>query len=117
MDSGTGDVAGMVELNKKEVIMPGGDRKGPMGEGPMTGRGLGLCAGNDTPGSATEINQGRGMGRGFGRGMGRGFGRANRHGQPRGWGFRFRMRDLYTEQEAPREQIKSNKVKKKKKSK
>jgi hypothetical protein len=26
--------------------MPGGDRTGPMGSGPMTGRGAGYCAGN-----------------------------------------------------------------------
>lgn len=30
--------------------MPRGDRTGPSGEGPMTGRGLGLCSGSDTPG-------------------------------------------------------------------
>ena len=39
--------------------MPGGDGTGPMGRGPMTGRGLGPC--------------GRGLGRGSG--FGRGFGR------------------------------------------
>ncbi len=45
--------------------MPRFDETGPMGQGPMTGRGLGPC--------------GRGIGfkRGFGRGLGRGF----------GWGF------------------------------
>lgn len=92
--------------------MPGGDKKGPMGEGPMTGRGLGLCAGNDTPGSATDINQGRGMGRGLGRGFGRGSGRR----QSRGWGFRFRMRDNYPEPVAGSpDQDNSKKVKKKKK--
>src|SRR5690606_29649890 len=30
--------------------MPRGDGTGPMGEGPMTGRGAGLCAGNVQPG-------------------------------------------------------------------
>lgn len=30
--------------------MPGGDRTGPAGAGPMTGRGLGYCAGYDAPG-------------------------------------------------------------------
>ena len=34
--------------------MPGQDRTGPLGQGPLTGRGLGPC--------------GRGFGRGFGRG-------------------------------------------------
>jgi len=38
--------------------MPGIDKTGPLGQGPMTGRGMGLC--------------GRGMG--YGRGFGRGFG-------------------------------------------
>jgi len=40
--------------------MPGQDRTGPLGQGPLTGRGLGPC--------------GRGMGRGLGMGRGRGFG-------------------------------------------
>jgi hypothetical protein len=30
--------------------MPGGDRTGPMGAGPMTGRGLGLCGEYGAPG-------------------------------------------------------------------
>lgn len=30
--------------------MPGGDRTGPMGVGPMTGRGMGYCAGFAVPG-------------------------------------------------------------------
>lgn len=30
--------------------MPGGDRTGPMGFGPMTGRGAGYCAGYSVPG-------------------------------------------------------------------
>lgn len=30
--------------------MPGGDRTGPRGAGPITGRGLGFCAGYDVPG-------------------------------------------------------------------
>jgi len=59
--------------------MPFGDGTGPLGQGPMTGRGLGYCAGNGTPGRF----YGRGFGRGWGRGMGRGFGR----GMGRGWGF------------------------------
>lgn len=41
--------------------MPRGDRTGPMGQGPRTGRGMGFCAGNDVPGCAS----GRGFGRGF----------------------------------------------------
>lgn len=53
--------------------MPYGDRTGPEGRGPRTGRGLGYCAGYDSPGYTRGV--GRGMGRGFGRGRGRGFGR------------------------------------------
>ena len=30
--------------------MPRGDRTGPAGEGPKTGRGMGRCAGNKNPG-------------------------------------------------------------------
>ncbi len=43
--------------------MPGGDGTGPMGMGPMTGRGIGYCAGNPVSGYA---NAGFGMGRGRG---------------------------------------------------
>ncbi len=53
--------------------MPGGDGSGPMGMGPMTGRGAGYCAGYATPGFAN-----RGPGFGFwGGGRGRGRGRRN----------------------------------------
>ncbi len=46
--------------------MPGGDRTGPMGQGPRTGRGMGLCAGNTAPGFATAMGRGmRGRGRGW----------------------------------------------------
>jgi len=49
--------------------MPGGDRTGPAGAGPMTGRRLGYCSGSAAPGYA----YGRG---GFGGGFGGGFSRA-----------------------------------------
>ncbi len=52
--------------------MPAGDRTGPMGQGPMTGRKMGFCQGNDTPGC---MNNRSGLGRGLGLGRGRGFGR------------------------------------------
>ena len=65
--------------------MPGGDRTGPMGMGPMTGRAAGYCAGYPVPGFANPF-PGRGFGVGFGRGMGwgwwgrgRGFGRGWAH--------------------------------------
>ena len=48
--------------------MPGGDRTGPMGAGPRTGRGAGYCGGASAPGFLSA-----GLGRGwFGRGGGRG---------------------------------------------
>jgi len=59
--------------------MPGGDGTGPMGQGSMTGRGMGYCAGFGVPGFMNP-----GFGRGFGRRrFGRGFGR--------GIGWRWRM--------------------------
>ncbi len=54
--------------------MPRGDRTGPAGMGPMTGRGAGFCAGYNVPGF---MNSGGGCGywgRGRGMGRGRGFG-------------------------------------------
>jgi hypothetical protein len=52
--------------------MPQGDRTGPNGQGPMTGRRMGYCSGNNVPGC---INSG------FGRGMGRGRGFRARYAQ------------------------------------
>jgi hypothetical protein len=57
--------------------MPRGDRSGPMGMGPKTGRGAGFCAGFDSPGYENPTPQ-YGMGWGGGgrrrRQRGRGFG-------------------------------------------
>jgi len=50
--------------------MPAGNKTGPQGMGPRTGRGAGYCAGNDSPGYANQ-----GFGSGYGSGFGRGFGR------------------------------------------
>jgi len=76
-------------------IMPRGNRRGPEGMGPMTGRGLGNCAGNSAPGfendSATP-RWGLGFNRGFG-GRGRGFGNGNGRGAGRGFGRRFEWED------------------------
>ena len=58
--------------------MPWGDRSGPAGAGPMTGRGAGYCAGYSVPG---YMNPGYGLGFGPGRGAGWGRGRAG----GRGW--------------------------------
>ncbi len=54
--------------------MPRGDRTGPGGMGPMTGRAAGFCAGFSVPGFANSASGygGFGLGRGFGRGLGRG---------------------------------------------
>lgn len=53
--------------------MPGFNRTGPAGAGPMTGRQLGRCTDNleNFPGRGNR-NFRRGFGRGFGRGGGRG---------------------------------------------
>lgn len=63
--------------------MPSGNRTGPMGQGPRTGRAFGFCSGYDTPGYTK--GSGTAMGRGFGRGMGRGRG----FGQGRNFGSFF----------------------------
>ncbi|MCF8231851.1 MAG: DUF5320 domain-containing protein [Bacteroidales bacterium] len=84
--------------------MPGFDRKGPEGRGPMTGRKLGKCTGHDTDekenredirglGLANRWGQqrpprGRGGGRRPARGRGFAKGRGNANG------FRFRGGDL-----------------------
>ena len=58
--------------------MPGGDRTGPGGLGPMTGRAAGFCAGYSAPGYANPVGGRLGMGFRRGRGYGRG----------PGWGYR-----------------------------
>jgi len=67
--------------------MARGDKSGPMGQGPMTGRGLGYCAGYDSPGFTNGFGGGRGQGRGFGGGRGQGRGFGGGHTQGRGFGF------------------------------
>ena len=54
--------------------MPRGDKTGPQGAGPKTGRASGYCAGYSVPGYMNPVS-------GYGRGWGRGFGR--RHGRGR----------------------------------
>lgn len=62
--------------------MPGGDRTGPWGEGPMTGRGMGFCRG--AWGGGSDAGQ-YGAPRAFGGGWGRGWRRCfNATGLP-GW--------------------------------
>jgi hypothetical protein len=67
--------------------MPGLNRKGPLGEGPMTGKKMGRCNPENRGKTEEEITQNRnpessepnktmgwGLGRGRGRGLGRGLG-------------------------------------------
>lgn len=77
--------------------MPGLNRRGPNGEGPMTGRKMGRCNPDNKGKTDDEIlqnrnetNQGQGnfFGRGLGRGKGRGFGKGL--GLGRGQAMRFR---------------------------
>ena len=60
--------------------MPGGDRTGPNGMGPMTGRSLGYCS-NRGNGFIGRLGRFCGFGRGFGAGRGAG------RGWNRGYGF------------------------------
>ncbi len=62
--------------------MPRGNRTGPAGDGPRTGRSLGICSGYDIPGFMQP-----GPGMGFGRGLG------FRHGAGpgSGWGLGLRQ--------------------------
>ncbi len=77
--------------------MPRGDRTGPWGLGPRTGRGAGYCNGYPVPGF---MNPAYGFGRGMGVGRGRGMGRRFAYGffppsfgygwlPPAGWGAPF----------------------------
>jgi hypothetical protein len=66
--------------------MPRGDRTGPFGEGPMTGRAAGYCGGNAYAGFVSRPAAGRpgaGLGMGYRRGGGRGVGG--------GFGYRHRF--------------------------
>ena len=74
--------------------MPAGDRTGPWGAGPRTGRGFGYCSGYSAPGYMSPgpgmglgrgFGRGLGLGRGYGRGLGMGRGRRFRH--PGHWGL------------------------------
>ncbi len=65
-------------------IMPGFDRSGPMGTGPMTGGRRGFCGKTDSAEAGVSVAgnglgrarcRGRFWGEGSGRGVGRGFGR------------------------------------------
>ena len=75
--------------------MPGGDKTGPTGGGPMTGRGAGFCAGFGVPGYANpgvQFNNSYGRGGAFRRGGG-GFGRGGGYGRGGGFGRGFGWRN------------------------
>ena len=72
--------------------MPNGDRTGPVGAGAMSGRGMGICAGNQ--GAGWRSGQARGFQRGRRCGGGRGFGRRNAVGFQRESGLREEMEAL-----------------------
>ena len=79
-----------------------GDRRGPMGAGPRTGRGLGYCNGYDSPGY-TKGGPGLGMGRRNGRGFGRGYGRGYGYGYGRGYGYGWGAPYQYENAQIPNE--------------
>ena len=62
--------------------MPRRDGTGPNGMGSRTGRGLGMCTGDNAPG----------FGRGFGAGYGRGGGFRARNGYGFGYGYGYGFR-------------------------
>lgn len=92
--------------------MPGFDRTGPLGQGPMTGRGMGRC------GKGGGFGRGRGLGRGGGRrggGFSRGFAggfawghgaQAPTGGDEKAW-LQDRLRDLEQESRELRERLAS----------
>jgi|LFRM01.2.fsa_nt_gb hypothetical protein len=69
---------------KEEINMAARDGTGPMGTGPMTGRGLGPC--NTGSERLVGYGYGRGGGMGFGPGRGRGMGFGPGRGCMRGFG-------------------------------
>ena len=82
VSDGVGEVVGVEDeaevAGRGGYIMPFGDGTGPMGMGPMTGRGAGYCAGYGAPGYLNPaFGRGWWRGGGWGRGWwgaGRGFG-------------------------------------------
>ena len=80
-------IFGRYNQKRKEMRdMPGGDGTGPLGQGPMTGRGLGYCAGYAAPGFMAGGRIGLGFRRGFGWGYPHCY-----YGRPwygRGWWYR-----------------------------
>ncbi len=77
--------------------MARGDRTGPDGLGPLTGRRAGYCAGYSVPGYMNDVpggGRGYGYGRGYRWGLGGGYGRGYR------WGAGYR-RGYYPDENLP----------------
>lgn len=83
--------------------MPGFNGTGPLGQGPVTGRGMGRCTGAVPAGAVPARGFGFGMGRGFGRGRGRGFGPGP---MPAGYGYPQPEMETVDEKTAIENQIK-----------
>ena len=82
--------------------MPGIDRTGPAGQGPMTGRRMGSCNEDTTTGK--QFNSGRGFRRGFSQnqGMRNGYGSGFRHG--------FQNQNVYNNPETSEKAIIENEI-------
>lgn len=70
------------------------NQRGPEGQGPMTGRGLGRCNGKENTENRADVEparngRGRGMGNRRGLGQGQGQGRGGGQGRGKGLGRRF----------------------------
>ncbi len=83
--------------------MPRGDRTGPTGMGPMTGRGAGFCAGYSVPGFADAAPGGLSFGRG-GRGRRNRFFATGQAGWMRG-GMGFRPFGAAAPEFSPEEEL------------
>lgn len=79
------------DVKNTEVLnMSRGDKTGPEGKGPKTGRGLGYCSGNDKPGyMSDQPTQGMARGPRDGQGNSPRDGRGRGRGQGQGRGRRF----------------------------
>ncbi len=82
--------------------MPGLDGTGPMGQGAMTGRGMGNCQGNSNM-QRLGVGYGKGVGCGRGNGMGCSYGVSNTRKMSYGKGFGFRA-NLQNSKIAPLQQ-------------
>jgi len=80
------DGNGFHYYNSRGQDMPAGNGKGPVGAGPMTGRGAGYCAGYSAPGYVNPVRGGGSYG------YGRGAGGGGRRNQFNAAGINFRGR-------------------------